>query len=120
MREEHLERVQGRMECGAEGPKFVPGKIMVINGVKTFIPGKTFPSSDGEVFVPGKVINGKSGPRFVPGQVIETEDGNEQFIPGQIMDQVFPLKVFFAIFLLQKYVTFLRTTLSLVYKGHDL
>ena len=69
MREDNLERVQGRMECGAEGPKFVPGKIMVINGCKTFIPGKTFPDGEGgEVFVPGKVINGKSGPRFVPGE----------------------------------------------------
>ena len=81
------ERVFGRMECGVDGPKFVPGKIMVINGVKTFIPGKTFKEGDGaEVFVPGKMISGKNGPRFVPGQVIETEDGNEQFIPGQIME----------------------------------
>merc|ERR1719370_2811144 len=72
------ETVPGRMECDVDGPKFVAGKVMVINGIKTFIPGKVFKGENGEeVFVPGKMINGKNGPHFVPGQVIETEDGNE-------------------------------------------
>ena len=37
---EGSEVISGRMECGVDGPKFVPGKVMMINGVKTFIPGK--------------------------------------------------------------------------------
>jgi hypothetical protein len=40
---EHLrgcETVPGRLECFEDGPKFVPGKVMEIHGVKTFIPGK--------------------------------------------------------------------------------
>jgi hypothetical protein len=58
------------MECFEDGPKFVPGKIMEIHGVKTFIPGKFLKDLAGnDVFVPGKMINGKNGPKFVPGQV---------------------------------------------------
>ena len=84
--EELGEVLQGRMEYTQEGPKFVCGKVMEINGVKTFIPGKLIKNEEGEeVFVPGKMIDTKNGPKFVPGQVIETEEG-EKFIPGQVMD----------------------------------
>ena len=41
------------------------------------------------VFVPGKMIDGKNGPRFWPGQVIESEDGDEKFIPGQVINDKF-------------------------------
>ena len=34
------------------------------------------------------IFDGKNGPRFLPGQVIESEDGDERFIPGQIMDSL--------------------------------
>ena len=83
---EGCEVLQGRMEYTKDGPKFVAGKVMEINGVKTFIPGRLMTDEDGEeIFVPGKMIETKSGPKFVPGQVIETEEG-EKFIPGKIMD----------------------------------
>ena len=83
---EGAEVLIGRMEYTKDGPKFVPGKVMEINGVKTFIPGKVVTDEDGlEVFIPGKMIETKNGPKFVPGQVIETEEG-EKFIPGQVMD----------------------------------
>ena len=83
---EGAEVLVGRMEYTKDGPKFVPGKVMEINGVKTFIPGKLVENEDGlEIFVPGKMIETKNGPKFVPGQVIETEEG-EKFIPGQVMD----------------------------------
>jgi len=83
---EGAEIIEGRMEYNKDGPHFVPGKVMEINGVKTFIPGKIVVDDSGEeVFVPGKMIETKSGPKFVPGQVIETQEG-EKFIPGQVMD----------------------------------
>jgi len=83
---EGAEVIEGRMEYNKDGPHFVPGKVMEINGVKTFIPGKIVVDDSGEeVFVPGKMIETKNGPKFVPGQVIETAEG-EKFIPGQVMD----------------------------------
>ena len=83
---EGAEVIEGRMEYNKDGPHFVPGKVMEINGVKTFIPGKIVIDDSGEeVFVPGKMIETKNGPKFVPGQVIETAEG-EKFIPGQVMD----------------------------------
>jgi hypothetical protein len=83
---EAAEMLPGRMEYGEDGPRFVPGKVMEINGIKTFIPGKMILDETGEeVFVPGKMIETKNGSKFVPGQVIETAEG-EKFVPGQIMD----------------------------------
>ena len=83
---EGAEIMEGRMEYNKDGPLFVPGKVMEINGVKTFIPGKMMKDESGEeVFVPGKMIETKNGPKFVPGQVIETPEG-EKFIPGKVMD----------------------------------
>jgi len=80
------ERIPGRLECSEDGPKFVAGKVMEINGIKTFIPGKMLKDSQGrEIFVPGKMINGKTGPKFVPGQVIQAENEEEKFIPGQVI-----------------------------------
>ena len=35
------------------------------------------------------MIDGKNGPRFWPGQVIESEDGDEKFIPGQVINDKF-------------------------------
>ena len=85
------ELVSGRMECTENGPQFVPGKVMEIHGIRTFIPGKMIKDeATGElVFVPGKMIDGKNGPRFWPGQVIESEDGDEKFIPGQVINDKF-------------------------------
>ena len=80
------EIIEGRMEYNKDGPMFVMGKVMEINGVKTFIPGKVMKDEDGEeVFVPGKMIVTKNGAKFVPGQVIETPEG-EKFIAGKVMD----------------------------------
>ena len=80
------EVLPGRMEYCQDGPRFVPGKVMEINGIRTFIPGKMITDETGEeVFVPGKMIETKNGSKFVPGQVIETAEG-EKFVPGQIMD----------------------------------
>lgn len=36
---EGAELIPGRMECGEDGPTFVPGMSMELNGAKTFIPG---------------------------------------------------------------------------------
>ena len=67
---EGAEVTEGRMEYNKDGPHFVPGRVMEINGVKTFIPGKAVVDDSGEeVFVPGKMIETKNGPKFVPGQV---------------------------------------------------
>ena len=74
------------MECGENGPTFVPGLSMSLNGVKTFIPGKIQTNDDGsQTFVPGKEIHTKNGVKFVSGQVIQAEDG-DKFLPGVVMD----------------------------------
>ena len=79
---EGAEILEGRMEYTKDGPQFVSGMVMEINGVKTFIPGKKIVDDSGEeVFVPGKIIETRNGPKFVEGQVIETPEG-EKFIPG--------------------------------------
>ncbi|CAB4061505.1 unnamed protein product [Lepeophtheirus salmonis] len=108
--EKYKEILCGRMECGEEGPKFVAGKIMEINGTKTFIPGKVLEDGvfvpvieidggekfiPGQImndekygipkFVPGQIINTKSGPSFIPGQVIRTDNGLK-FVPGEIVE----------------------------------
>ena len=81
----NAEIIPGRMECGEDGPTFVPGLSMELNGIKTFIPGKVVKNENGtETFVPGKMIHTKNGPKFVSGQVIQTEDG-EKFLPGVVM-----------------------------------
>ena len=52
---EGAEILEGRMEYNKDGPHFVSGMVMEINGVKTFIPGKKIVDDSGEeVFVPGK------------------------------------------------------------------
>ena len=83
------------MEYNKDGPHFVSGMVMEINGVKTFIPGKKIVDDSGEeVFVPGKIIETRNGPKFVEGQVIETPEG-EKFIPGRNRFTRFYLFVFF-------------------------
>lgn len=84
--ESAAEIIPGRMECGEDGPTFVPGLSMELHGVKTFIPGKVQKNDDGsETFVPGKEIHTKNGLKFVSGQVIQAEDG-DKFLPGVVMD----------------------------------
>ncbi len=88
------EVIPGRMEWGENGPAFVPGTSMELNGIRSFIPGKVIMNADGsQSFVPGKVINTKNGPKFVCGQVIQTEEG-EKFLPGIVMEKEGQGKVF--------------------------
>ena len=80
------EVIEGRMEYNKDGPVFVSGRVMEINGVKTFIPGRIMKDINGEdIFCPGKMIETKNGPKFCFGQVIETMEG-EKFICGKIME----------------------------------
>ena len=81
------EVIPGRLELTDEGPTFVPGQSMNLNGIRSFIPGQFMRNPDGtETFVPGKVIHTKNGPKFICGQVIQTADG-EKFLPGIVMDR---------------------------------
>ena len=77
----------GRMEFTDNGPTFVPGQSMNLNGIKSFIPGKFQENPDGtKTFIPGKLIHTKNGKKFVCGQVIQTEEG-EKFLPGIVLNR---------------------------------
>ena len=79
------------------GPMFVPGeRVKLKDGSEVLIPGQRMTSGDGE-FIPGASIRGDNGQfQFIPGvvdsggqlragQFLHTEEGQIEFVKGQIV-----------------------------------